>query len=88
MRKKKAQREVLQGGIRGTRVIRRISRIRVIRVAKGDKGDNEDKGNREKSVCSSISTPNRTEAELHKKREGTEGKSEKRRHRGRCSKGG
>ena len=44
IRKKKAQREVLQGGIRGTRVIRRISRIRVIRVAKGDKGDKEDKG--------------------------------------------
>ena len=42
-------------------------------MAKGDKGDNEDKGNREKSVCSSISTPNRTEAELHKKKEGTEG---------------
>ena len=79
MRKKKAQREVLQGGIRGTRVIRRISRIRVIRVAKGDKGDKEDKGNREKSVCSSISTPNRTEAEPHKK---------KGRHRGKCSKGG
>ena len=59
---------MLQGGIRGTRVIRRISRIRVIRVAKGDKGDKEDKGNREKSVCSSISTPNRTEAELHKRR--------------------
>ena len=71
--KKKAQREVLQGGIRGTRVIRRISRIRVIRMAKGDKGDKEDKGNREKSVCSSMSTPNRTEAELHKKKKGTEG---------------
>ena len=54
-------------------MIRRISRIRVIRVAKGDKGDKESKGNREKSVCSSISTPNRTEAEFHKKKEGTEG---------------
>ena len=68
---------MLQGGIRGTRVIRRISRIRVIRVAKGDKGDKEDKGNREKSVCSSISTPNRTEAELHKKKESTEGSAPK-----------
>ena len=46
------------------------------------------RGDKEKSVYSSISTPNRTKAELHKKREGTEGKSEKRRHRGRCSKGG
>ena len=50
MRKKKAQREVLQGGIRGTRVIRRISRIRVIRVAKGDKGDKEDKGGQGKVI--------------------------------------
>ena len=31
------------------------------------------RGDKEKSVCSSISTPNRTEAELHKKKEGTEG---------------
>ena len=41
-----AQREVLQGRIRG---------------------------DKEKSVYSSISTLNRTEAELHKKKEGTEG---------------
>ena len=46
------------------------------------------RGDKEKSVYSSISKPNRTEAELHKKREGTEGKSEKRKHRGRCSKWG
>ena len=31
------------------------------------------RGDKEKSVYSSISTPNRTEAELHKKKEGTEG---------------
>ena len=31
------------------------------------------RGDKEKSVYSSISIPNRTKAELHKKREGTEG---------------
>ena len=31
------------------------------------------RGDKEKSFYSSISTPNRTEAELHKKKEGTEG---------------
>ena len=40
---------------------------------RGTREDKEDKGNREKSVCSSISTPNRTEAELHKRKEGIQG---------------
>ena len=31
------------------------------------------RGDKEKSVYSSISTPNRTKAELHNKKEGTEG---------------
>ena len=31
------------------------------------------RGDKEKSFYSSMSTPNRTEAELHKKKEGTEG---------------
>ena len=48
-------------------------------MIRGDKGEKEAKGDKEKSVYSSISTPNRMEAEPHKK---------KGRHRGKCSKGG
>ena len=74
IRKKKAQREVLQKGIRG---------IREDKEEKGDKGGikviRRIRGDKEISVYSSILTPNRTEAEPHKK---------KGRHRGKCSKGG
>ena len=42
-------------------------------MIRGDKGEKEAKGDKEKSVYSSISTPNRAEAKLHKKKEGTEG---------------
>ena len=37
-------------------------------MIRGDKGEKEAKGNKEKSVYSSISTPKRMEAEPHNKK--------------------